>query len=189
MPYSVLEQFYERMRADPSLRLHGLGEAFVPGVGDPSSRLVLLGEAPGRDEELRGAPFVGRAGRNLDALLMLAGLDRASIVITNVLKRRPQTAQGANRKPSRSEVAAYLPYLEQELELLKPRLVLCLGASAAEALLARRVVMGDEQGRIIEHKSRRVVITYHPSPFNYNVASKRSAMERVFTRLSALLRS
>ncbi len=140
----------------------------VFGSGNPRSGVVLVGEAPGADEEKQGKPFVGRAGRLLDEALAQAGLDRASIWITNVVKVRPSEpgAKGGrrNRPPTQGERRAFRPWLIRELEILEPHAVVCLGATAASALLGRPVKIGTERGRWLEGPAgTRVLTTYHPA--------------------------
>ncbi len=107
----------------------------VVGRGNPNARLLLLGEAPGAEEEACGQPFVGRSGRLLEAMLAAAGLDsERDLYITNVIKCRPP----GNRKPSRSEIEACRPWLERQIALVRPQLVLLVGATALEALLGIR---------------------------------------------------
>ena len=131
----------------------------VPGVRPPGARLVLVGEAPGATEDETGVPFAGRAGQLLDGVLAEVGLDRATVGVVNVLKCRPP----ANRKPARTEVATCRPWLERQLDLAAPALVVSLGGTAAEWFLGRGVRLGASRGVVHEIDHRRVVVTYHPS--------------------------
>lgn len=135
----------------------------VPGaVPDAASgvRVLLVGEAPGRQEDEAGVPFVGAAGRLLDTLLDEAELPRAGVAVTNVVKCRPP----GNRKPSRSEVANCIPWLERQLALFDPAVVCALGGTAAEWALGRRTVkIGQVRGAALERHGRSLVVTYHPS--------------------------
>ncbi len=140
----------------------------VFGSGNPLSSVVLVGEAPGADEELQGQPFVGRAGRLLDQALERAGLDRSTLWITNVVKIRPTepgaTGRKRNRPPTSGEREVFLPWLERELEILQPRSIVCLGATAAAALLGRTVKISKERGKWLEGPiGTRVLTTYHPA--------------------------
>src|SRR5580765_7940260 len=114
----------------------------VPGVRPPGARLVLVGEAPGAAEDEAGLPFVGRSGQWIDAALSDAGLDRAEVAVVNVLKCRPP----ANRKPRRPEVASCRPWLEEQLALIEPALVVALGGSAAEWFFGPRARIGALRG-------------------------------------------
>jgi DNA polymerase len=133
-------------------------------VGDtrPGARLLLVGEAPGADEDATGRPFVGRAGQLLDTLLAEVGLDRDIVSVANVLKCRPP----GNRPPTRTEIANCRGWLEQQVQLLSPRIVVTLGGTAAAWAFGRSVRLADVRGRSHELSAlpgRHVVPTYHPS--------------------------
>jgi len=131
----------------------------VPGVRPDGARLLLVGEAPGAQEDAAGVPFVGRAGRLLDELLAGAGLARAGVAVANVLKCRPP----GNRKPARAEVAACRPWLERQIELADPAVVVTLGLTAAEWALGPGTRLGAARGTIHDLGGRPLVVTYHPS--------------------------
>ncbi len=132
----------------------------VFGVGDPDSDLMFVGEGPGRDEDLRGEPFVGRSGQLLDRLLREElGLTRARVYIANVVKCRPP----GNRDPHPEEVAACRPYLERQLALVAPRVVVTLGNFAARLLLDTTAGIKTLRGRAYPYGDAVVVPTYHPS--------------------------
>ena len=131
----------------------------VPGVRPAGARLMLIGEAPGAAEDESGVPFVGRAGQLLDSLLAEAGLDRAETAVVNVLKCRPP----GNRKPTRAEVGRCRPWLDRQLALAAPDLVVTLGGTAAEWALGPGVRLGASRGRLHDVSGRRLVVTYHPS--------------------------
>jgi DNA polymerase len=131
----------------------------VPGVRPRGARLVLVGEAPGAAEDEAGLPFVGRSGQWIDAALNDAGLDRAEVAVVNVLKCRPP----ANRKPRRPEVASCRPWLDAQLGLIDPALVVALGGSAAEWFFGPSARIGALRGAPHEVDGRRVLVTYHPS--------------------------
>lgn len=131
----------------------------VPGVLPPGAELLLVGEAPGAQEDLAGLPFVGRAGQLLDELLAAAGLDRSTVAVANVLKCRPP----GNRKPTRAEVGRCRPWLDRQLALAAPRVVVTLGGTAAEWAFAPGVRIADVRGRVHDRGDHQLVATYHPS--------------------------
>lgn len=130
----------------------------VVGTAPPGARLLVVGEAPGAQEDETGVPFVGRSGQLLDSLLAEAGLPREQVAVLNTVKCRPP----ANRVPTRVETASCRPWLEQQLALLEPALVVTLGLSAAGWFLGR-ATLSAVRGRVHEVDGRRVLPTYHPA--------------------------
>ncbi len=139
--------------------LHETRNRVVFGEGDPSARLVCVGEAPGANEDETGRPFVGRAGRLLDRLLLSAGFPRESVYICNVLKCRPP----GNRDPLPEEIETCSPFLLRQLDLIDPRVVVAFGTFAARTLLGTRETLGRLRGRPHTFRGRPVVVTYHPA--------------------------
>lgn len=139
----------------------------VFGEGDAHARVLLVGEQPGNDEDLSGHPFVGPAGRVLDEGLAAAGLDRAETYVTNVVKHFKWEQRGKRRmhsKPNLREIDACFPWLEQEIALLRPELIVCLGATAAQALLGSAFRVTKQRGQPVESTlAPHVVATMHPS--------------------------
>lgn len=139
----------------------------VFGEGRQSSRIIFVGEQPGNDEDLEGKPFVGPAGRVLNEGLESAGIDRANVYVTNVVKHFKWTAKDKRRlhkPPSAREVAACLPWLEKEVELIKPEVLVCLGATAAKALFGRDFRVTVQRGLVLSSKlAAHTVATVHPS--------------------------
>ena len=139
----------------------------VFGQGRRTARVFLVGEQPGNDEDLAGKPFVGPAGRLLDQGLELAGIDRADAYVTNVVKHFKWVAKGKRRMhktPSAREIAACLPWLEKEIELIKPEVLVCLGATASKALLGRDFKVSVQRGRDVPTGlAPHAVATVHPS--------------------------
>lgn len=133
----------------------------VFGVGDIHADWMLIGEAPGAEEDRQGEPFVGRAGKLLNAMLLAIGLKREQVFIANILKCRPPN----NRDPRPEEVAACAPYLKQQIELIRPKIILALGRIAAQNLLKVDTPIGKMRGRCYEYPDPRVpvVVTYHPA--------------------------
>jgi uracil-DNA glycosylase len=138
---------------------------FVFGVGNQQARIVFVGEAPGRDEDEQGIPFVGRAGQLLDQMLAQIGLDRRHVYICNVLKCRPPN----NRDPEPAEVATCKPYLLAQLSLISPDVIVCLGRHAAAALLDDESPMRDLRGRVLPWQGFQVLVTYHPAYYLRNM--------------------
>ncbi len=131
----------------------------VPGLAPPSADLLFVGEAPGAQEDAVGVPFVGRAGQLLDGLLAEVGLHRDRIAVANVLKCRPP----ANRKPRRAEVARCRPWLERQIALLDPALIVALGGTAAEWFVGPSARIAALRGQVLTYDGRRLLVTYHPS--------------------------
>ena len=146
----------------------------VPGVGDPGADWLFVGEAPGADEDAQGEPFVGQAGRLLDNMLAALGLARSrNVYIANVLKCRPPN----NRTPEPGEVAACRPYLDRQIALIRPRLIVALGKSAATALLGREATIASLRGRVHDYAGTPLVVTYHPAYLLRTLHDKAKAWE------------
>ncbi|HEX4267771.1 MAG TPA: uracil-DNA glycosylase [Steroidobacteraceae bacterium] len=170
--------------------LHAGRTQGVFGVGNPQADWMVIGEAPGAEEDRRGEPFVGRAGQLLDAMLRAIGLSRAqNVYIANVLKSRPPN----NRDPRPEEVAACLPYLRRQIELVRPHLLLAVGRIAAQNLLGTEESLSRLRGRVhrFGELNTPLVVTYHPAYLLRNPADKRKAWEdlkfarSVFRQLTA----
>lgn len=131
----------------------------VFGVGNPEADWLIIGEAPGAEEDRRGEPFVGRAGQLLDQMLLAIGQSRESVFIANILKCRPPN----NRDPKPSEAAACRDYLERQIELIQPRIILAVGKIAAQNLLGSDDPVGRMRGRPHELNGIPLVVTYHPA--------------------------
>ncbi|HET9108047.1 MAG TPA: uracil-DNA glycosylase [Steroidobacteraceae bacterium] len=156
--------------------LHAGRTQGVLGAGNPQADWMVIGEAPGAEEDRRGEPFVGRAGQLLDAMLRAIGLSRAqNVYIANVLKSRPP----GNRDPRPEEVAACLPYLRRQIQLVRPRLLLAVGRIAAQNLLATEESLSRLRGRVhrFGELNTPLVVTYHPAYLLRNPADKRKAWE------------
>jgi DNA polymerase len=139
--------------------------------GTDKARLMFVGEAPGRDEDLQGVPFVGRAGQLLTKMIEAIQMKRGDVYIANVLKCRPPE----NRTPVPSEVEKCIPYLEQQIALVRPDLIVALGLSAAQGLLGTKASMGALRGRTFEYKGVPLVATYHPAALLRNPGLKKDA--------------
>jgi DNA polymerase len=146
----------------------------VPGVGDPHAEWLFIGEAPGANEDRLGEPFVGDAGKLLDAILAAIGLSRGdNVFIANVLKSRPP----ANRDPKPEEVTACRPYLERQIELIQPKLIVALGRFAAQSLLATDTPIGKLRGQVHHYRGVPLVVTYHPAYLLRNPLDKAKVWE------------
>ncbi|MBQ8313741.1 MAG: uracil-DNA glycosylase [Clostridia bacterium] len=172
-----MEQFRKRCRAffdtlwpaEEKTLVFGEGRADHPPI-------MLIGEAPGEQETLQGRPFVGKAGKNLDAFLEVVGLRREDIYISNVVKVRPTKVSPkgsvSNRPPNREELALFTPYLYEEILLVQPKMIVTLGNVALKALLGKEAVIGDHHGQVtraqVQGQSFAVFPLYHPASIIYN---------------------
>lgn len=146
----------------------------VLGVGDQQAEWLIVGEAPGADEDAQGEPFVGQAGKLLDAMLAAIGLKRGeNVYIANVLKSRPP----GNRNPLPQEVAACLPYLERQIQLIRPKIILALGRFAAQSLLNTEESIGRLRGSLHQYQGVPLIVTYHPAYLLRNLTDKAKAWE------------
>jgi uracil-DNA glycosylase len=147
--------------------LYKTGTQTVFGEGKRSAEVMFVGEQPGDQEDLAGKPFVGPAGRLLDEALVDAGIDRTTVYVTNVVKHFKWQGRGKRRihqKPNWSEIAACRPWLDAELAVVEPRVLVCLGATAAQALLGRQFRVTRERGRPVDSDlAEHVLATVHPS--------------------------
>jgi len=148
---------------------------FVFGVGNPKATLLLIGEAPGADEDLQGEPFVGRAGQLLNKILEAIHFRREDVFICNILKCRPPN----NRNPEADEVEQCLPYLRKQIRLIEPKVILCMGLVAAGHLLGTRESLTRLRGKVLSYENTPVMVTYHPAALLRNPNWKRPAWEDV----------
>jgi DNA polymerase len=158
-----LEELAAQMRSCVQCPLHVSRTLAVPGDGPSSAKVMLIGEAPGREEDQCGQPFVGAAGRFLDQMLAGSGVDRGNLFITNVVKCRP----AKNRTPRKLEVDTCTSlYLFEQIERVQPELIMVLGSVAAKKLLGVHSVH-EARGRVIEHQNRKYLVGYHPAASFY----------------------
>lgn len=155
--------------------LHQTRTQTVFGVGDPQAELMIIGEAPGADEDRQGEPFVGRAGQLLNEMLKGIGLSREQVYIANILKCRPPN----NRDPRPEEAAECSEYLLAQIRLIRPKVILALGRVAAQRLLKTDMALGRMRGKRHNHADSGVplVVTYHPAYLLRTPADKRKAWE------------
>ena len=154
------EQLADAVAHCTACQLHGTRTQGVLGVGDHNADWLIVGEAPGAEEDQQGEPFVGEAGKLLDAMLAAIGLTRRkNVYITNVLKSCPP----GNRNPEPEEVAACWPYLQAQIELIQPKIILALGRLAAQNLLGTDETIGHLRGQVHAYQGVPLVVTYHPA--------------------------
>ena len=186
----------DRMREELNRLIADLYEGekkiLVHGEGEIGARVMLVGEAPGEQETLMGRPFVGKAGKNLDEFLELAGLERSQLYVTNAVKFRPTKRSAAgrtvNRPPTREEVSLFLPWLRREIELVAPEVIVTLGNVPLRALTGPKTVIGDVHGAFQDADGLRLYPMYHPASLIYN-PSLREVYAEDIRRLSAHLRA
>lgn len=165
----------ETVAACTRCELHRTRTQTVFGVGNRDAEWMLVGEAPGAEEDRRGEPFVGRAGKLLDAMLATVGLERQQVYIANVLKCRPPN----NRDPHGEEVQQCGAYLLRQIELVRPRLLIAMGRFAAQSLLNTTRPIGKLRGEVFEHAASGIplIVTYHPAYLLRNPLDKRKAWQ------------
>ena len=163
-----LERFSEAISLDQlemtiadcqSCVLRNGANKLVFGTGDPNAEIMFIGEAPGADEDMQGKPFVGRAGKLLDKMLIEVGISRDDVYITNVVKHRPP----GNRDPLPDEVAACEPYLHMQIKFIKPKIICALGRIAAQTLLQTKMNLGEMRRRWFDYRGTKLMVTYHPA--------------------------
>ena len=182
----ALKKLYEEWKDCKKCELHKNRTQVVPGNGNPNSPLVFVGEAPGEEEDKQGKPFVGRAGQLLNKLIEdILGMKREEVYITNVCKCRPP----GNRKPTSTEMRACFPYLKKELEVIKPKVICCLGATAGEGILGKKLQITKVRGQVFVYPynpKTKVFLTYHPAYVLRN-PSEEATIIKDFERLKKLL--
>lgn len=147
----------------------------VPGEGPADARLVVVGEGPGKTEDETGRPFVGRAGELLTEILAAIGLPREQVFICNVVKCRPPD----NRKPLPDEIAACVPYLHRQIDVIRPAVLLAMGATAAETLLSTRQSLSSLRERVHDFRGIPLIVTYHPAALLRNPHWKKPTWDDV----------
>ena len=155
-------------------KLHTLGRTqIVFGVGNPNADLMFVGEAPGRDEDLQGYPFVGRAGQLLTKIIEAIALKREDVYIANVIKCRPPE----NRNPEPDEVATCEPFLFRQIDIIKPKVIVALGKFGAQTLLRTLDPISRLRGRVFDYRGAKLIPTFHPAYLLRNPSSKREVWE------------
>ena len=149
-------------------KLHKTRNKIVFGDGNPKAQLMFVGEGPGADEDAQGLPFVGRAGKLLTQMIQAMGLQRSGVYICNVVKCRPPQ----NRQPEKDEVAACSPFLLRQIDTIAPKVIVCLGATAAKLLLETDHGISQFRGQWMNFRGRKLMATYHPAYLLRNPAAK-----------------
>jgi uracil-DNA glycosylase family 4 len=168
-----LLSFYREIRDCQRCALGSTRTHFVFGVGHPNAELMFIGEAPGRDEDIQGIPFVGRAGQLLTLMIQAIGLRREDVYIANVLKCRPPN----NRDPLPAEVEKCEPYLLKQIELIAPKLIVALGRFACASLLKTSEALGSLREKIHNYNNVPLIVTYHPAALLRNPLLKKQTWE------------
>jgi uracil-DNA glycosylase family 4 len=163
----------------------GLGATrtkFVFGVGNPDAEVMFIGEGPGADEDAKGEPFVGRAGQLLNKIIEATGMKRGDVYICNIVKCRPPN----NRAPLPAEEETCTPYLMKQIELVKPKFIVCLGRTAAQWILRTTDGLGAMRGRMHDFHGAKLIVTYHPAALLRNPEWKRPTWEDMQMLMKAL---
>ena len=179
---ALLAPIRQRVAVCTSCPLHSGRTNTVFGVGDPHASLMFVGEGPGYDEDRQGEPFVGKAGTLLNRMIRAMGFEREQVYIANVVKCRPP----GNRAPEPEEICACRGYLEQQIAIVKPQVIVALGATAARALLGGVLSMARMRARFHDHRGVAVMPTYHPAYLLRNPEEKRKVwddLQQVMSRL------
>jgi len=164
----TLERIREDLGECTRCRLSKQRNKIVFGAGNARAELVFVGEGPGHDEDVQGLPFVGRAGKLLTQMIEAMGLTREQVYICNVVKCRPPE----NRKPEDDEVATCSPYLYRQLDVIAPKAIVCLGLTAAQALLKTKDPISRFRGQWLDYRNTKLLATYHPAYLLRNPAAK-----------------
>jgi len=180
-----LEKLAERVRVCGSCRLCATRTQTVFGTGNPNSRLMIVGEAPGGDEDVQGKPFVGRAGQLLTEIIEKGmKYKRSDVYIANVLKCRPPE----NRNPEPDEIESCRGYLESQIEAINPEVILAVGRFPAQWLANSQLAIGQLRGKVFDYKGRKVVCTYHPAYLlrNYTMDTRKKVHSDVLLAVELL---
>jgi uracil-DNA glycosylase len=172
-----LERLKKSIRDIKNCNLKSSSANMVFSDGNPKSKIMLIGEAPGANEDKEGLPFVGRAGALLDKMLAAIDLDRKKVYISNIINYRPPD----NRRPTDEEIKRYLPFITKHIEIINPKILVLLGSTAMNALIGNEVVISKMRGKWIEKKFGNckigVIITFHPAFLMRQPAQKKLAWE------------
>ena len=166
-------QLMEEIEDCPRCALRDGCRRVVPGEGNPQAEIMFIGEGPGADEDRLGSPFVGRAGELLTKMIEAIGFTRSQVYICNVVKCRPP----GNRTPEQEEAEACMPFLRKQFMIIRPKIIVCLGATAARHLIDSGIRITKDRGSWYEKKGCRFLVTYHPSALLRDESKKKDAWE------------
>ena len=186
---SLLNQIAEEVKSCKKCGLHECAKNAVPGEGNPKAEIMLIGEAPGKREDLTGRPFVGSAGKLLDSVLEKAGLKRDDIFIGNIAKHRPPD----NRAPKPDEIEACTPYLDRQIKIIRPKIIVTLGTHSTKYILEKAglefTTISDVRGNVFDGSSLgagiRIFPSFHPAAVIYN-RKLRETIEKDFRKIARL---
>ena len=173
--FTSLDSFLNSIKNCQKCPLGKTRTNFVYGTGNPNADVMIIGEAPGAEEDKQGIPFVGRAGKLLTDILKAINFEREDVYIANILKCRPPN----NRNPLPAEMSECTPYLYKQIDLVKPKLILCLGLVAANSLLNQKLSLTLLRGNVYEIQGIKAMVTYHPAALLRNPNWKRGCWEDV----------
>ncbi|MBW6516227.1 MAG: uracil-DNA glycosylase [Candidatus Cloacimonetes bacterium] len=169
----LLQQRCAQYKDCKKCELHKQRMNFVYGEGNPSAKMMLIGEGPGSDENKQGRPFVGKAGQLLTRMLLAINLQREEVYITNVVKCQPP----GNRNPMPEEVSSCLPYLKEQIDIIAPKMIVLLGKVAAGSLFETKEPMSTLRQKTFRYEGIETYITYHPAALIYNESLKKDSWE------------
>lgn len=186
----LLDEIRDEVKVCKKCRLYKYAKNGVPGEGNPNAKIILIGEAPGNREDLTGRPFVGAAGRFLDSLLNKIGLKREDVFIGNIVKHRPPE----NRAPKPDEILACTPYLERQIKIIKPEIIVTLGRFSSEFILGKAgmefTTITDARGKAFDGSALgagvRIMPTFHPAAALYNGKFKKG-LEEDFKKIGKMI--
>ncbi|MDT3740666.1 MAG: uracil-DNA glycosylase [Candidatus Kapabacteria bacterium] len=171
----TLDELYSKIHNCKECQLGISRKSFVFGSGNPNADILVIGEAPGADEDEQGLPFIGRAGQLLTKILESINLSREEVYIANIVKCRPPN----NRRPEKNEVDCCEPYLKKQIELINPAFILSLGLTSIDTLLKKTHKMADIRGNLMDYYGRKMLVTYHPAALLRNPQWKKFVWEDV----------
>ena len=171
----ILPILHDHTHTCMECRLGNTRNSFVFGSGNPNADILIIGEAPGADEDAQGLPFVGAAGKLLTKILEAINLSRDEVYIANIIKCRPPE----NRRPEKDEIAQCEPYLQKQIEIIKPAFILALGLTAVNTLFKKNHQMQDIRGKVMNYHGVSLLATYHPAALLRNPNWKKPAWEDV----------
>jgi len=171
----TLNDFYQEIKDCKKCHLYKTRTNFVFGMGNPNAKIMFVGEAPGREEDLQGEPFVGKAGQLLDKILAAINFKREEVYIANILKCRPPE----NRDPLPDEIQTCEPHLLEQIRIIQPKIICALGRIAAQALLKTKLPLGQLRGKIHDYHGIKFLVTYHPAALLRYPQYKRATWEDV----------